>query len=111
MPLSTIYGFNGQFPGPMINNEYGKPSLVRFVNRLNENPLGAFYDCRLDDGVTTHQDMHDGLGEFPAVKNPSTHPEWWGKSFYKHFPNHGFVGDIFTVNGTAYPVLNVKRRK
>src|SRR4029079_6393436 len=25
--------------------------------------------------------------------------------------NHGFVGDIFTVNGTAYPVLTVKRRK
>ena len=40
LPLSTIYGFNGQFPGPMINNEYGKPSLVRFVNRLDENPLG-----------------------------------------------------------------------
>ncbi|HST65785.1 MAG TPA: multicopper oxidase domain-containing protein, partial [Mycobacteriales bacterium] len=25
--------------------------------------------------------------------------------------NHGFVGDIFTVNGTAYPTLEVKRRK
>jgi FtsP/CotA-like multicopper oxidase with cupredoxin domain len=39
------------------------------------------------------------------------HPEWWGKTFYKHFPNHGFIGDIFTVNGTAYPTLEVKRRK
>ena len=71
----------------------------------------AFYDCRLDDGVTLHQDVHDGLGEFPAAKNPAKHPEWWGKTFYKHFPNHGFVGDIFTVNGTAYPVMEVKRRK
>jgi FtsP/CotA-like multicopper oxidase with cupredoxin domain len=26
-------------------------------------------------------------------------------------PSHGFVGDIFTVNGTAYPTLTVKRRK
>ena len=51
------------------------------------------------------------MGEFPAAKNPRTHPEWWGKTFFKHFPNHGFVGDIFTVNGTAYPVLEVKRRK
>ena len=51
------------------------------------------------------------LGEFPAAKNPRTHPEWWGKTFYRHFPNHGFVGDVFTVNGTAYPVLEVKRRK
>jgi FtsP/CotA-like multicopper oxidase with cupredoxin domain len=248
LPNSTIYGFNGTFPGPMINAEYGKPALVRFINRLDENPLGldrqdfgapdwtflthlhnghtapesdgnphysmkygpnhhgykpgqwvdnlylnwpaggddrekqsffwfhdhrmdhtganvykgmvglypiydpkvyagykggfdmgderqglrlpgvrtdrpdgafdveydiplAFYDTRLDDGVTVHQDMHDGLGEFPAAKNPNKHPEWWGKTFFKHFPNHGFVGDIFTVNGTAYPTLEVKRRK
>ena len=242
LPPSTIYGFNGTFPGPMINAEYGRPALVRFENHLGRNPLGldrqdfgandatflthlhnghtapesdgnphyalrfgprrrgyepadwvdnlylnwpaggddrekqsffwfhdhrmdhtgsnvykgmvglypiydpkkgmdmgderrglrlpgvrtnhadgsfdvkydiplAFYDCALDDGVTTHQDMHDGLGEYPKAHNPSTHPEWWGKTFFKHFPNHGFVGDIFTVNGTAYPVLHVKRRK
>jgi FtsP/CotA-like multicopper oxidase with cupredoxin domain len=242
LPLSTIYGFNGTFPGPMINAEYGKPALVRFTNHLDENPLGldrqdfgapdwsflthlhnghtapesdgnphysmrsgpkhqgyrpgmfvdnlylnwpaggderekqsffwfhdhrmdhtgsnvykgmvglypiydpkngldmgderqglrlpgvrtdnadgsfdvkydiplAFYDARLDDGVTVHEDMHDGMGEFPEAGNPKMHPEWWGKTFYKHFPNHGFVGDIFTVNGTAYPVLEVKRRK
>jgi len=242
LPKSTIYGFNGTFPGPRINAEYGKPALVRFENHLDENPLNldrqdfgapdysflthlhnghtapesdgnpnysmnsgpkyhgyrpgmwvdnlylnwpaggddkekqsffwfhdhrmdhtgsnvykgmvglypiydpknsldmgderfgyrlpgvrtnnadgsfdvdydiplAFYDCRLDDGVTNHQDIHDGMGEFPGAGNPRTHPEWWGKTFYKHFPNHGFVGDIFTVNGTAYPVLEVKRRK
>jgi FtsP/CotA-like multicopper oxidase with cupredoxin domain len=242
LPLSTIYGFNGTFPGPMINNEYGHPSLVRFENRLDENPqkldrqdFGApdwsflthlhnghtapesdgnphysmlygpqhegyrpgmwvdnlylnwpaggddrekqsffwfhdhrmdhtgsnvykgmvglfpiydpkngmdmgderrglrlpgvrtnnangsfdvkydmplvFFDARLDDGTTTHEDIHDGQGEFPLAGNPRKHPEWWGKTFYKHFPNHGFVGDIFTVNGTAYPVLNVARRK
>jgi len=247
LPFSTIYGFNGTFPGPMINAEYGKPALVRFINRLDENPLDldrqdfgapdlsalihlhnghtapesdgnphytmrygpqhhgfrpgqwvdqlylnwpaanddrekqsffwfhdhrmdhtganvykgmvglfpiydpkpmgslggtdmgderqglrlpgvrtdnpdgsfdvaydvplAFFDARLDDGVTTHQDMHDGMGEFPDAKNPRTHPEWWGKSFYKHFPNHGFVGDIFAVNGIANPVMEVKRRK
>ena len=58
-----------------------------------------------------HEDVHDGMGEFPAAGNPKTHPKWWGKTFYKHFPNHGFVGDIFTVNGTAYPTLVVKRRK
>ena len=242
LPPSTIYGFNGTFPGPMINAEYGKPCLVRFDNHLHENPQNldrqdfgapdwsflthlhnghtapesdgnphysmrygpkrhgyapelwvdnlylnwpaggqdcekqsffwfhdhrmdhtgsnvykgmvglypiydpkngmdmgdetqglrlpgvrtnnpdgsfdvaydiplAFYDCRLDDGVTIHQDIHDGQGEFPLAGNPRKHPEWWGKTFYKHFPNHGFTGDIFTVNGTAYPVLEVKRRK
>jgi len=47
LPASTIYGFNGSgaagkatFPGPMINNEYGKPTLVRFNNILDQNPLG-----------------------------------------------------------------------
>jgi FtsP/CotA-like multicopper oxidase with cupredoxin domain len=242
LPMSTIYGFNGTFPGPMINAEYGKPVLVRFINNLHENPLGldrqdfgspdwsflthlhnghtapesdgnphysmtagpkapgylpemwvdnlylnwpaggddrekqsffwfhdhrmdhtgsnvykgmvglypiydpknamdmgderqglrlpgvrrdnsdgsfdvdydiplAFYDTRLDDGVTMHHDIHDTDGDFPAAHNPAVHPEWWGKTFFKHFPNHGFVGDIFTVNGTANPVLEVKRRK
>jgi FtsP/CotA-like multicopper oxidase with cupredoxin domain len=242
LPLSTIYGFNGTFPGPRINAEYGQPVIVRFINRLDENPFGldvqdfgapdrsllihlhnghtapesdgnphyamrygpqhegyrigewmdnlylnwpagnddtekqsffwfhdhrmdhtgsnvykgmvglypiydpknnmddgdettglrlpgvrkdygdgsfdvdydvplAFFDCRLDDGTTVHQDFHDTAGDFPEVKNPATHPEWWGKTFYKHFPSHGFVGDIFTVNGTAYPTMEVKRRK
>lgn len=240
LPSSTIYGFNGTFPGPLINAEYGKPVLVRFVNRLDENPLNldrqdfgapdwsflthlhnahtapesdgnphyamnygprshgyppgtwcdnlylnwpaggdsrekqsffwfhdhtmdhtgdnvykgmvglyliydpennmdmgdetqglrlpgvrtnnpdgsfdveydiplVFYDCRLDDGVTLHNDIHDA--DFPDAQNPRKHPEWWGKTFFRHFPNHGFVGDIFTVNGKAYPTLTVKRRK
>ena len=239
LPPSTIYGFNGVLPGPMINAEYGKPVLVRFANHLDENPYGldrmdfgapdhsflthlhnghtapesdgnphyaalygprstsgyepgmwvdnlylnwpaggleaekqsffwfhdhrmdhtgsnvykglvglypiydpvadmgdermgyrlpgvrtnnsdgsfkvdydiplAFSDFRFDDGKTVHQDVHDS--EFPEAGNPREHPEWWGKTFYRHFPNHGFVGDVFTVNGTAYPVLDVKRRK
>jgi FtsP/CotA-like multicopper oxidase with cupredoxin domain len=63
----------------------------------------AFYDVRIEDGVTPHKDFHNGNGEF--------HPEWWGQSYFRHFPNHGFVGDLFTVNGTAFPVLEVKRRQ
>jgi FtsP/CotA-like multicopper oxidase with cupredoxin domain len=237
LPDSTIYGFNGKFPGSLINVEYGKSVIVRFENLLDQNPLNldrgdfgapdysflthlhnghtaaesdgnphhrpecyrpgewvdnlylqypaggedvhkqsflwfhdhrldhtganvykgmvgimpfydpvldpgdesaglhlpgvrtnragqpvgatgydadgsfqvqydiplAFYDVRLDDGVTPHQDFHNGCGEF--------HPENWGKTFFRHFPNHGFVGDIFTTNCTAYPYLEVKRRK
>ena len=226
LPDSTIYGFDGKFPGPMINAEYGRPALVRFENHLDENPLGldrgdfgapdwtflthlhnahtaaesdgnphhmeeayrpgdwvdnlylnypagndeaekqsflwyhdhkmdhtganvykgmvglypiydpvldpgdetrglrlpgvrtdhddgtfdvkydvplVFYDCALDDGAVPHQDFHDGCGE--------AHPEWWGRTFFRHFPNHGFVGDVFTVNGKAYPVLTVDRRR
>jgi FtsP/CotA-like multicopper oxidase with cupredoxin domain len=223
LPASTIYGFNGTFPGPMIYARYGQPALVRFENQLDHNPYNldvgdfgsperqflthlhnghtapesdgnphyriegyrpgewvdnlylniaaggddrekmsflwfhdhfegftganvykglvglypiydptldpgderfglrlpgvpnpetgrvdydiplAVYDCALDDGVTPHKDFHNGCGE--------THPEWWGKSFFRHYPNRGFVGDVFTVNGVANPVLEVKRRK
>jgi FtsP/CotA-like multicopper oxidase with cupredoxin domain len=81
----------------------------------------AFTDYRFDDGVTLHNDIHDSehnseFGVLPGSSlktrpNPNTHPEWWGKTFYRHFPNHGFVGDVLTVNGTAYPVFEVKRRK
>ena len=40
LPKSTIYGFNGTFPGPMINAQYGRPVCVRFENDLHLNPLG-----------------------------------------------------------------------
>ena len=226
LPASTIWGFNGTFPGPMINAEYGKPNLVRFENHLDvdngldsgdfgspcrqflthlhnahtapesdgnphfrplgyfpgehvdnlylnyppdgddnekqsflwfhdhfegytgaqvykgliglypiydpkldpgdetkgplklpgvrrDNPDGTFsvdydiplalFDCRLDDGVTPHDDFHNGCKE--------TKPQYWGQTFFRHFPNRGFVGDVFTVNGKAYPCLHVKRRK
>jgi len=229
LPASTIWGFNGTFPGPRINAEYGRPVLVRFENHLDENPLNldsgdfgspdrsflthlhnahtapesdgnphykpfgyqpkgwcdnlylnwppdgdasemqsffwfhdhrmdhtgadvykgmvglfpiydpvmdsgdetkgyrlpgvrrtnkngtfsvdydiplAIYDCALDDGVTPHQDFH-----IPTAQCGQTHPESWGQTFFRHYPNHGFVGDIFTVNGVAFPVLQISRRK
>jgi FtsP/CotA-like multicopper oxidase with cupredoxin domain len=63
----------------------------------------AFFDVAMNDGVTGHRDAHNGCGE--------THPEWWGQHFFRHYPNHGFVGDVFTTNCVAYPVLKVRRRK
>ena len=86
-----------RLPGRRTNNGDGSFDVEYDI------PL-AFYDVRLDDGVTLHQDVHN------PDPNGEVRPEWWGKTFFQHFPNHGFVGDIFTVNGTAYPVLRVKRR-
>src|SRR3954465_6180366 len=99
---------------PKIDNgDETNPNGLRLPGRRSDNGDGSFnveydmplalYDTLLDDGVTPHKDIHNGNGE--------THPEWWGNTFYRHLPNHGLVGDIFTVNGTAYPVLEVKRRK
>jgi FtsP/CotA-like multicopper oxidase with cupredoxin domain len=63
----------------------------------------AIHDLTLDDGVTPHHDFHNGCGEKRA--------DLWGKTFFKHYPDHGFVGDIFGINGTVFPVLHVKRRR
>jgi len=59
------------------------------------------HDVMFDDGVTPHHDFHNGCGELGP----------WGAKFFKHYPNHGFVGDIFTVNGKAFPVLRVRQRR
>jgi FtsP/CotA-like multicopper oxidase with cupredoxin domain len=99
----------------------GKPTMdpgdetrgLRLPGVRRNNPDGTFavdydiplaiHDILLDDGVTPHHDFHNGCGE--------TRPDLWGQKFFKHYPNRGFVGDIFTVNGQAFPVLNVKRRR
>jgi FtsP/CotA-like multicopper oxidase with cupredoxin domain len=76
---------------------------IDYSRRIEYDLPLALYDCAFDDGVTQHKDAHSGAGE--------THPEWWGQTYFKHFPNHGFVGDVFTVNCKAFPVLEVKRRR
>ena len=86
-----------RLPGVRVDNADG---LVRRRSTTSRSPSTT---AAFDDGVVPHQDFHNGCGE--------SHPEWWGKTFFRHFPNHGFVGDVFTVNGKAYPVLEVKRRK
>jgi len=90
---------NLRFPGVRINRAAGHFDVKYDI------PM-AFYDCALDDGVTPHADMHIEDADCGNI-----HPEQWGKSFFKHYPGSGFVGDIFTVNGVAFPKLIVKRRR
>lgn len=92
---------NLKLPGVRTNNLDGTFDVKYDI------PM-AFFDCALDDGATPHLDMHSPIGDCPAGK---AHPEWWGRTFFKHWPNHGFVGDIFTVNCKAYPVLHVSPRR
>ena len=98
------------------------PAGLRLPGRRTDNGDGsfdvkydiplAFFDARLDDGVTIAPGHARRHGRVPGSGEPARRiPEWWGKTFFKHFPNHGFVGDLFTVNGTAYPVMHVERRK
>ena len=100
LPLSTIYGFNGTFPGPMINAEYGRPVLVRFRNRLDENPLGL---DRQDFGSPTWQfltHLHnghtasesDGNPHYSIIAGPRSHgyfPRMWVDNLYLNYPAGG----------------------
>ena len=90
---------NLRLPGVRVNRPNGRFDVKYDI------PM-AFYDVALDDGVTPHADQHV---EIDVCGN--TQPEQWGKSFFKHYPGAGFVGDIFTVNGVAFPKLIVKRRR
>ena len=76
LPDSTIYGFNGTFPGPRINAEYGKPVIVRFQNHLDENPLNL---DRQDFGspdwsFLTH--LHNGHTAPESDGNPLLDEVW-----------------------------------
>src|SRR4051795_6430521 len=72
LPKSTIYGFNGTFPGPRINARYGQPSLVHFCNHLDENPHN--YD-RQDFGAPNYSFL-------TPLHNGHTAPESDGQPHY-----------------------------
>jgi FtsP/CotA-like multicopper oxidase with cupredoxin domain len=101
---------NLHLPGRKVDDN-GNPGVNPdgTFNVKYDVPL-ALYDVALDDGAIQHADEHMvTTGGGPACD--TVHPEWWGKTFFKHYPNSGFVGDIMTVNGTAYPVYHVYQRK
>ena len=46
----------------------------------------AIYDCRLDDGVTLHQDIHDGHGRVPGGAQPGHAPGVVGQDVLQALP-------------------------
>ncbi|MFL5361089.1 MAG: multicopper oxidase domain-containing protein [Myxococcales bacterium] len=102
-----------RLPGVRTNNLDADGNYDGTFNVKYDIPM-ALYDFRSDDGVTAHQDEHtfeQADPRQPGLVCGDVHPENWGKLFHRHYPNHGFVGDIFTVNGTAFPTLHVEARK
>ncbi|MFL5419408.1 MAG: multicopper oxidase domain-containing protein, partial [Myxococcales bacterium] len=102
-----------RLPGVRTNNLDAAGNYDGTFNVKYDIPM-ALYDFRADDGMTPHADQHTPVTPDPRIPGlvcGDVHPEWWGKLFHRHYPNHGFVGDIFTVNGVAMPVLHVEKRK
>src|SRR5471030_693544 len=62
----------------------------------------AIFDARFDDGITTHTGsastgFSQGWPMEVGAQDGKSHPQMWGKPFFGHYPNQGFVGDVFTV--------------
>ncbi|MFL5405614.1 MAG: multicopper oxidase domain-containing protein, partial [Myxococcales bacterium] len=97
LPESTIYGFNGQFPGPMINIEYGRPVLVRFENDLDLNPgcldRGDFgapdwaFLTHLHNGHTAPES--DGQPHHMTDNEGGYRPMEWVDNLYLAYPAGG----------------------
>jgi FtsP/CotA-like multicopper oxidase with cupredoxin domain len=94
LALTTLWGYDGIFPGPLFVARYGEPILVRHFNELptQNNGFGL-------NSTTTH--LHNGhtpseSDGFPCFFNPS------GKFYDHHYPNvlaginstHPGTGDI-----------------
>ena len=70
LPPSTIYGFNGTFPGPMINAQYTRPLLVRFENHLDvDNGLARQDFGAPNFSFLTH--LHNGHTAAESDGNPA----------------------------------------
>ncbi|HKN68961.1 MAG TPA: multicopper oxidase family protein, partial [Gemmatimonadaceae bacterium] len=74
----VMYGFNGQYPGPLIRARRGTTLIVRFVNQLEQPSSVHWHGVRLDN-------RYDGV---PNVTQPAVPP---GGSFdYRvHFRDGG----------------------
>lgn len=66
-PVTTVWAFNGQVPGPLIRARYGLPALVRYYNDLPSVKIpapGGFGNAR----ITTH--LHNAHTAFESDGNP-----------------------------------------
>jgi len=102
IPPTTVWGFDGIFPGPTFKARYGSPNLVRFYNELPADHVGFGIPS-----VTTH--LHNAHTASESDGNPSNFfgP---GTCWDSHYPNvlAGFstdplgIGDPTETLGTLW---------
>jgi FtsP/CotA-like multicopper oxidase with cupredoxin domain len=79
LPMQSIWGFNGVYPGPTYVNYYGRPSLVRNCNDLPADNGGFGLNS-----VTTH--LHNGHTASESDGFPCDYFET-GQFYDQHYPN------------------------
>lgn len=163
---STIWGYNGIFPGPTIKQRKGRQSVVRQINNLPQGhptsthlhgmaalpqydgyaedllPLGYYKDYYYPNNRAatiwyhdhaihhTAYNVYQGLAGFYIIQDDEEDKLPLPKGQYdvplfihdKQFANNGAViydtngekevmGDVITVNGVAWPKMEVANRK
>lgn len=73
-PMTTIWGFEGQWPGPMIKATMGRPVTLKIFNELPVN-----------EAITIHNHGHNVAAQWDG--HPSDHPINQGESYEYHYPN------------------------
>jgi FtsP/CotA-like multicopper oxidase with cupredoxin domain len=93
---STIWGFDGMFPGPLFREKYGVSALVRFYNDLPKNdpkspfPFGSpEISTHLHNGHTPTESDGNPLDFFASVNNLTADDVSKGFHGFKdqHYPN------------------------
>lgn len=94
LPMQTIWGFDGQYPGPTFVSRYGKPILVRNMNNLPPADQNGGFGL---PSVTTH--LHNG--HTPSESDGFACDFFERGQYYdQHYPNV-LAGILSTHPGTG----------
>lgn len=103
LPDTTIWGYDGIFPGPTFHARYGQPGFVRFYNELPARHRGFGIPS-----ITTH--LHNAHTAPESDGNPSNFFDA-GTTWDNHYPNvlpgfstgvNGGKGDPTETLGTLW---------
>jgi FtsP/CotA-like multicopper oxidase with cupredoxin domain len=95
IPPTTIFGYDGVYPGPTFRARYGTPIMVRFFNELPKNHVGFGIPS-----LATH--LHNGHTAAESDGFPGDYHDS-GTYWDHHWPNvlNGFSTDPQTINGVS----------
>ena len=98
LPATTVWGYNGTYPGPTFETRTGKPVAVHWKNNLPSNHFLPI-DHGLHGAETTVPDVRSVVHLHGAKVLPDSdgHPEAW---FTNGF---GQTGPVFTRQTYVYP--------
>ena len=131
LPLTTIWGFNGQYPGPTIRAVKGEPVVVRQIHRLPEiSGVSSSHGMPADmpaglpavhlhgGHVAPEDDGHPREGIVPGGFRDYHYPNAQrGTTLFYHDHSHGQTGrrvyhglaGVYLIEDPAERVLNLPR--